>query len=146
MPELPEVENVRMSLTSLGIEGQRIAKVELLRADLRVPFPPRIAERLRGQRLRSIRRRAKYLLFETEEFFMLNHLGMTGSWRSWQDSRKHDHVILHFASGLKLVFNDPRRFGMLDLVRKDELSRSRWLQHLGVEPLSDDFNADFLFA
>ncbi|NJM10347.1 MAG: bifunctional DNA-formamidopyrimidine glycosylase/DNA-(apurinic or apyrimidinic site) lyase, partial [Bdellovibrionaceae bacterium] len=105
--------------------------------------------RLPGQSVLSLRRRAKFLLFETEDFVLLNHLGMTGSWRIHHgeiEPRKHDHVILHFESGLKFVFNDPRRFGLLELISKDKLAGNRWLMHLGVEPLSDEFTQDLLFG
>lgn len=146
MPELPEVENVKLSLESLGFVGQEFSKVELLRKNLRVPFPAEISRKLKGQRLRAIHRRAKFLLFETEKFFVINHLGMTGSWRSLVEAKKHDHVILHFTSGLKLAFNDPRRFGLLDLVKRADLEQSRWLKHLGIEPLSAPFDAEYLFA
>jgi formamidopyrimidine-DNA glycosylase len=145
MPELPEVENVKLSLTSQGFIGQEISKVELLRGDLRVPFPKGLAARLKGQSLKGIQRRAKYLLFETEKFFVLSHLGMTGSWRGFDKKLKHDHVILHFTSGYKLVFNDPRRFGLLDMIEKPDLNKSRWLKHLGVEPLDGEFSGEYVF-
>src|SRR4051812_31253390 len=129
MPELPEVENVRLSLEKQGVVGQEFTKVELLRADLRVPFPAGLSRKLKGQRLTAIRRRAKYLIFDTEKYSVLSHLGMTGSWRPLDKKEKHDHVILHFASGLKLAFNDPRRFGILDMHTKADLAQSRWLKH-----------------
>jgi formamidopyrimidine-DNA glycosylase len=147
MPELPEVENVKLSLIDLGSIGQRFDKIELRREGLRVPFPRGISARLRGQTVRAIHRRAKFLLIETEKFYLLNHLGMTGSWRSLRAHEfvKHDHLVMHFASGLKLVFNDPRRFGLVDLIPHDELAANRWLKHLGIEPLDDEFTGDFLF-
>jgi formamidopyrimidine-DNA glycosylase len=148
MPELPEVENVRVSLRRLGIEGQHVNRVELKRAGLRKPFPAKLDSRLRGQKLTGIRRRAKYLLFETEDYFLISHLGMTGAWRVLGEEplQKHDHAILHFESGLKLVFNDPRRFGVLDLVEKAKLERNRWFKHLGIEPLEEQFSGEFLFT
>lgn len=146
MPELPEVENVRLSLQQQGLVGQRFAKVELLRPDLRAPFPSGMSRRLQGQSVCAIKRRAKYLLFETEKLVLLSHLGMTGSWRELDDRQKHDHVILHFSSGRRLAFNDPRRFGLLDLFTKDQVEECAWLRHLGVEPLSDQFTAEYLFA
>ena len=147
MPELPEVENVRLSLVSLGSIGQTFADVELLREGLRTPFPSNLKRQLVGRKILSLERRAKYLLFETEKLILLSHLGMTGSWRihDANDVRKHDHVILHFTSGLKLVFNDPRRFGVLDVVAKSRASKNRWLEHLGVEPLGNLFDKHYLF-
>lgn len=149
MPELPEVENVRRSLQSQGLVGQRFSKIELLRKNLRTPLRVALKTNLPGQFVLSIVRRAKFLLFETENFILLNHLGMTGSWRIESGdftAEKHDHVVLHFESGLKFVYNDPRRFGILELVPKNELANNRWLKHLGVEPLSDDFTQDSLFS
>ncbi len=145
MPELPEVENVKLGLESLGTVGQTLAQIELLSAGLRVPFPRHLQRRLKGQSLLGISRRAKYLLLETEQYYLISHLGMTGSWRSFQQPKKHDHVILHFESGFKLVFNDPRRFGVLDLVVKSQLQQSRWLEHLGIEPLAKEFDGDYIF-
>lgn len=144
MPELPEVENVRLSLDALGVAGQTFAKIELKRADLRVGFPKEL-RKLVGQTVRSISRKAKYLLFETDEYVLISHLGMTGSWRALDEERKHDHVILAFKSGLKLVFNDPRRFGLLDLSPKSKLNGNRWLKNLGLEPLAPEFTGDTLF-
>lgn len=151
MPELPEVENVKLSLHSLGVVGQTFSRVELLRKDLRTPLKAELSKKLPGQNILSIERRAKYLLFESQDFVILSHLGMTGSWRSIQgeihpdEIQKHDHVIFHFESGLKLIYTDPRRFGILEMIPKAKQTSSRWLKHLGVEPLTENFNSDFLF-
>ena len=146
MPELPEVENVRLSLSALGVVGQIISGVELRRPNLRTPLLRSLSTLLVGQTLVGIERRAKYLLFLTDRFVLLNHLGMTGSWRVWRadDEKVHDHVVLRFRSGLALVFHDPRRFGILEL----EAARSghRWLTHLGIEPLDPNFTGEYLFA
>jgi formamidopyrimidine-DNA glycosylase len=77
---------------------------------------------------------------------VLSHLGMTGSWRNFDHLEKHDHIMLHFASGYKLVFNDPRRFGLLDMIAKADLTKSRWLKHLGVEPLDSEFSGEYIFT
>lgn len=149
MPELPEVENVRRSLQSQGLIGQCFSQIELLRKNLRTPLRSALTTDLPGQTVKSIVRRAKFLLFETEKYVVLNHLGMTGSWRILNGDfkpEKHDHVVLHFESGLKFVYNDPRRFGILELIPRKELANNRWLKHLGVEPLSDDFTQESLFT
>jgi formamidopyrimidine-DNA glycosylase len=145
MPELPEVENVKISLEKQGFIGQEILKVELLRADLRVPFPKDLPRKLKGQTFAAISRRAKYLIFETEKYSLLSHLGMTGSWRPFDKKLKHDHIILHFKSGVKLAFNDPRRFGLLDMIDTKDLARSRWLKHLGPEPFAESFTGESVF-
>ncbi len=142
---------MKLSLRSQGSVGQSFVKVQLLRKNLRTPLKTELSKKLPGQILLSIERRAKFLLFETEDFILLNHLGMTGSWRSLageihsDEIRKHDHVILHFASGMKLIYNDPRRFGLLELIDKRKTLNSRWLKNLGVEPLTEEFNDEFLF-
>lgn len=147
MPELPEVENVKLSLKGLGAVGQVFERIEFLRKNLRTALKPEITRKLPGQSVIDIVRRAKFLLIETEDFILLNHLGMTGSWRTATAAEeKHDHVVLHFQSGLKLIYNDPRRFGLLELLPKAAMSKNRWLKNLGIEPLDGAFDADFLFA
>lgn len=159
MPELPEVETVRRGLEELIFANQTepnwsIAELELLRPDLRYPISEDIPILVAGQKLTRVRRRAKYLLFDLSEGSLISHLGMSGSWRvraSVQDQQLHDHVVLRIRHDiakerLELVFNDPRRFGMLDYVaRADELKHPR-LQHLGPEPLDERaFNGPLLF-
>jgi formamidopyrimidine-DNA glycosylase len=148
MPELPEVENVKLSLERQGLSGQVFSNVELRRPDLRTPLSPVLRSRLPGQRILRLERRAKYLLLHTEDYTLLSHLGMSGSWRfvdAEGELQKHDHVILGFESGKKLVFNDPRRFGIFEMIRHERLKSSRWLKHLGPEPLSRQFSVESLF-
>ena len=147
MPELPEVENVKLGLEDLGIPGQTFRAVELLRENLRTPLSAQLTARLPGRTITSIRRRAKFLLFETERDVVISHLGMTGSWRTDAElGRKHDHVRWTFESGLNLVFNDPRRFGILEIVARAELDDCAWLKNLAPEPLESDFTAEYLYA
>jgi formamidopyrimidine-DNA glycosylase len=137
MPELPEVETVRAGLARLLGRRARIARVELTRGDLRAPIPRDLPTRLAGQPIRAVRRRAKYLLFETPAATLLCHLGMTGTWRlaPQGDERAHDHCYLHLADGRRLAFRDPRRFGLLDLVEPGGEGGHRCLAGLGPEPL-----------
>jgi formamidopyrimidine-DNA glycosylase len=145
MPELPEVETTRAGLAP-HLEGRRIAKVTLRRPDLRWPIPPEVAERLPGERIDAVRRRAKYLLLDTAAGSALLHLGMSGSLRVLPGTTPvtvHDHVDIAMEGGRVLRFNDPRRFGCLlwqPLGETHELLRA-----LGPEPLSDDFDAEHLF-
>jgi formamidopyrimidine-DNA glycosylase len=143
MPELPEVETVRRGLEPLLV-GQVLAQVELTRADLRAVIPPDFAPRLTGQPVTAVRRRAKYLLFDTPAVTALCHLGMTGTWRECPpgDERTHDHLYLTLANGRRFAFRDPRRFGLLDLVEPGD--RHPALDRLGPEPLSDHFHGDYL--
>ncbi len=155
MPELPEVETVRRGLERVMV-GARIDKVELRRADIRLPFPPRFATRLRGRRIVGLDRRAKYLLFRLDsDETLIAHLGMSGSFRIEKESTstpgefhrerskdpKHDHVVLHLDSGTRITYNDPRRFGFMDLACTETLKTYRRLAELGDEPLSPEFGA-----
>lgn len=145
MPELPEVETTRRGLAP-HVEKKRVTSVLLRRPDLRWPIPPEVSERLPGQRIEAVRRRAKYLLLDTAAGSALLHLGMSGSLRVLPGKTRpvaHDHVDIALDSGRVLRFNDPRRFGCLlwqPLGETHEL-----LRDLGPEPLSDAFDGDYLF-
>ncbi|MFT4249404.1 MAG: bifunctional DNA-formamidopyrimidine glycosylase/DNA-(apurinic or apyrimidinic site) lyase [Pseudomonas sp.] len=145
MPELPEVETTLRGLQP-HLVGQTIHGVILRRPDLRWPIPPQIEAQLPGRRIVGIRRRAKYLLFDTEQGdSALLHLGMSGSLRVLPGDtppRAHDHVDICLADGRLLRFNDPRRFGCLLWQTAGEVHPL--LAGLGPEPLSDDFAGAYL--
>ena len=151
MPELPEVETTRRGLAP-HLEGRQVEGVVLRRADLRWPIPPEISTVLPGQRIEAVRRRAKYLLLETDAGSALLHLGMSGSLRVLPRSATagpHDHADLLLAgdrdAGRRLLrFNDPRRFGSLLWQPPGEVHPL--LRGLGPEPLSDAFDGDLLHA
>src|ERR1700679_747528 len=160
MPELPEVETVRRGLTPAML-GTRIDKVELRRADIRFPFPPSFAKRLTGQRILDLKRRAKYLLFELDGGeTLIAHLGMSGSFRmektvtstpgKFHHERskdpKHDHVVLTLDNGWVVTYNDPRRFGFMDLGPTETLEQHPRMRGLGAEPLAPEFDAARLAA
>ena len=145
MPELPEVETTRRGLLP-HVAGRHVEHVRLRRPDLRWPIPREVEDLLPGQRIDAIRRRAKYLLFDTDAGSALLHLGMSGSLRVLPDDtpvRAHDHVDITLDSGRVLRFNDPRRFGCLLWQAPGEVHPL--LAGLGPEPLSDDFDGDALF-
>lgn len=148
MPELPEVETTRRGLAP-HLEGRRVGAVLLRRPDLRWPIPPEVPALLPGQRIHAVRRRAKYLLLDTDAGSALLHLGMSGSLRvlpAKTPVREHDHVDIALAGAPARVlrFNDPRRFGCLLWQPAGETHPL--LQNLGPEPLSDAFDGDVLFA
>src|SRR6202789_814194 len=160
MPELPEVETVRRGLTPV-MRGARIDKVELRRADIRFPFPDSFAKRLTGRRIVEVNRRAKYLLFELDSGeTLIVHLGMSGSFRmektevstpgKFHHERskdpKHDHVILVLDNGWVITYNDPRRFGFMDLAPTEALEQHVRMRGLGAEPLAPEFDAVRLAA
>ena len=157
MPELPEVETVRRGLAPV-MEGRTFARVTLNRPDLRFPFPDRFAERLEGARLDRLSRRAKFLVLElsTGET-MFAHLGMTGRFTIQDGSRdpsdtasyvhenpldpRHDHAVFEMDDGTRVTFNDPRRFGFMELHAPGETTR---LDHIGPEPLGNGFSGPVL--
>lgn len=145
MPELPEVETTRRGLAPLVV-GRRIAALDVREPRLRWPVPERLGTRLAGQRIESISRRAKYLLFGTEAGTLLVHLGMSGGLRFHADGApppgKHDHFDIRFADGACLRYHDPRRFGSVHFTAESE--RHPLLADLGPEPLSEAFTADYL--
>ncbi len=139
MPELPEVETTVRGLARV-LEGRRITRVETRRGDLRRAFPRDLGERLSGARVTRLWRRAKYGLIETDRGdTLVFHLGMSGHWRiDPTGDEKHDHVILETDEGHRIVLNDPRRFGSLDLLRTDGLEDWPAFEALGPEPLELD--------
>ncbi len=148
MPELPEVETVRAGLEKLLRDRPVIQNVKLMRGDIRFPIPPELPKRLEGRRFEAIRRRAKYILFDTAQGALLSHLGMTGSWRFVEagEEDKHDHFYIEFHDGRRLAFRDPRRFGIIDWVDPGKEREHPRLRSLGVEPLdASAFNDEFLF-
>lgn len=143
MPELPEVETTRRGL-ALKLEGRRIARIEARRPDLRFPLPRDFAGSIRGRRVEALQRRAKYILIRLEGGLVwLIHLGMSGRMvlrKGWpNDIGPHDHVIFGTEEGWTVVFNDARRFGMMDLVPAAQLSEHKLLAGLGPEPLAENF-------
>jgi len=160
MPELPEVETVRRGLESVLVDA-RFERVEQRRADLRFPFPERFPERLTGQRVLSLGRRAKYLLAALESGeVLIMHLGMSGRFliaRAGANARypqeflhrageqdRHDHVVFTMSNGATIIYNDARRFGFMTLTAGEELASHKFIVNLGVEPLGDELTADYL--
>ena len=152
MPELPEVETVRRALAP-AMEDRQILHAHVGRPDLRWPLPDQLASRLDGRVVGGLQRRGKYVLLPLDQGeTMLLHLGMSGSIRIHQAQPpigNHDHIVLTMGSGMAnaaeswIVFNDPRRFGWLDLYRGEV---HPMLVDMGPEPLGNSFSADHLVA
>ncbi len=163
MPELPEVETVRMGLKPV-LEGHRITRVETRRGDLRVPFPKGFTKRLTGREVTKLKRRAKYLLAELDSGeTLVVHLGMSGSMSVYVEGRarklgryvydsapaeaghgKHDHVVIETDAPARIVYTDHRRFGLMTLIETDKLENHPLFDGLGIEPLSQGFDAAYL--
>ena len=163
MPELPEVETVRLGLRPV-LEHHRFLSVKTRRGDLRIPFPPRFAARLEGRRVNRLWRRAKYLVAELDSGeSLIIHLGMSGSMSVYAEGRdrkvgtyyydaaradagagKHDHVVMETDAPARIVFTDQRRFGLMTLVDTAQLADHPLFKDIGPEPLADDFGAGLL--
>lgn len=149
MPELPEVETVRQGLIPV-MEGGTITKADIRRPDLRWPFPENMAARLTGQKVLHLGRRSKYILVDLSSGeTLLIHLGMSGRMLIQRADEitppeKHDHVIFDMESGVRIVFNDTRRFGAMDLCATGNLAQHKFLVQLGPEPLGNEFSESYL--
>jgi formamidopyrimidine-DNA glycosylase len=163
VPELPEVETVRTGLRPV-LEGHTFTHVETRRGDLRIPFPNDFVGRLTGRKVKRLWRRAKYLMAELDggETFVI-HLGMSGRIAVYADGKqrrlgkfvypaapsdagsgRHDHVVLQTDAPARIVFTDHRRFGLMTLIDTERIDEHRLFKGLGVEPLSDEFDARYL--
>ncbi len=146
MPELPEVETTRLGIAP-HITGQVIKDVVIRNKNLRWPITATLKKDLINRKFLKIDRRGKYLLCYTKLGCMMVHLGMSGSLRIVNKDikpEKHDHLDILFASGSILRFHDPRRFGSVLWTRKDPLQH-KLIKRLGPEPLSEDFNGEWLY-
>jgi formamidopyrimidine-DNA glycosylase len=152
MPELPEVESLRRMLAR-SLVGRTLNTAVVKETRLRRSVTPEFAVAISGRTVEGIGRRAKYLLIELAgEYVMLLHLGMSGSLTHRRNGfeqglldRRHDHVEFALDDGTMLVYNDPRRFGLMKIVARAELGSLEELKHLGPEPLSAAFDAPYLW-
>jgi formamidopyrimidine-DNA glycosylase len=163
MPELPEVETVRLGLAP-AMEGHVLTDVETRRGNLRIPFPPDFVGRTKGRKVKALRRRAKYLLADLDSGeTLVIHLGMSGRMSVYAEGKqrklgnyvynpapdgagsgKHDHVVFETDAPARIVFNDHRRFGLMTLVDTQHLEDDKLFKGMGIEPLSPRFNAAYL--
>ena len=157
MPELPEVETVLRGISPV-LEGNQIDYAQVNRPDLRRPFPNNLAKRLKNRRINFLHRRSKYILIDLSGGeTLIMHLGMSGRimisqkvagtfHHNTNHSQKHDHFVLHLKDNHQLTFNDPRRFGVIDLLKTENLELSGMLSQIGPEPLSNSFNEAYFVS
>jgi formamidopyrimidine-DNA glycosylase len=162
MPELPEVETVCRGLEPV-MAGARFERVEVRRPDLRFPFPENFTARLTGAQVTSVGRRAKYVLVRLSTGdVLIMHLGMSGRFsihapdgsgggvgafeQATGNDPTHDHVVFWMSGGARITYNDPRRFGSMDLCADGTLDRHRLMANLGVEPLGNGLSPAYLAA
>lgn len=146
MPELPEVETSRRGIEPHIIK-QTVTDVIVRQRQLRWPIPATLKKQLTGHSIQSVDRRGKYLLIYTQTGTLIIHLGMSGSLRicpANSAAEKHDHLDIAFSNQKVLRLRDPRRFGCVLFSRKDPLQH-KLLKSLGPEPLSSEFDADYLY-
>lgn len=152
MPELPEVEVTRRGIAP-HVAGTRVARIDVRNASLRWPVPAGLDALLRGETLIDVTRRGKYLLLEYAPGWLLVHLGMTGTLRVLPEPEAlpvagiHDHIDLVFER-CALRYRDPRRFGAVLFHPRSagDVLGHALLANLGVEPFSDAFDGNLLYA
>lgn len=152
MPELPEVESLRQILAR-SLIGRRVSRVRIAEARLRRAIAPDLAAQVLDAEIVRLSRRAKYLLIELQhDRVIMVHLGMSGSLThryAPEDfdgfNPRHDHVTFELDDGSSLIYNDPRRFGLMKLITSAELTTLPELAAVGPEPFGADFNADYLW-
>jgi formamidopyrimidine-DNA glycosylase len=163
MPELPEVETVRTGLEPV-LQGHVITEAHTRRGDLRRPFPRDFAARLKGRKVKKLWRRAKYILADLDDGeTLVIHLGMSGRMSVYAHGKprkigsyvydtapatagegKHDHVVFETDAPARIIFNDHRRFGLMDLVQTDRLAEHKLFKDIGIEPLSGQLTPAWL--
>jgi len=149
MPELPEVETTRRGIEPFA-QGQTIEQVIIRQAKLRWSVDKALNKKLKGQEIKGVTRRAKYLLLQTDVGDLMIHLGMSGSLRivgkqqAKKQLQKHDHVDICLSNEQIIRFNDPRRFGSIILNKQG--NEHSLLEKLGPEPLTEQFNAEYLYS
>ncbi len=161
MPELPEVETVKNGLEAV-MTGRKIVRLEQRRLNLRWPLPDRMVERVSGAKVLRLSRRSKYILVDLSNGeTIIIHLGMSGkisilvnrintitkernSYDHKSKYKNHDHIIFHMDNDKNIIYNDPRRFGAMDLISSSRVDSHSWLSSLGPEPLSNNFSPKYL--
>ncbi|MEQ8508953.1 MAG: bifunctional DNA-formamidopyrimidine glycosylase/DNA-(apurinic or apyrimidinic site) lyase [Rhodospirillaceae bacterium] len=149
MPELPEVETTCRGLANV-FDGRRLTAVQVRRPNMRIPFPKNLAQSLTGRRIEQVTRQAKYIcIYLDDGTVALAHLGMSGRMTITDPSAvpgRHDHVVFDTDDGVRVFFNDPRRFGLLTLTTAATLLQHKLLARMGPDPLTDAFTPEVLSA
>ncbi|MDR2831399.1 MAG: bifunctional DNA-formamidopyrimidine glycosylase/DNA-(apurinic or apyrimidinic site) lyase [Rickettsiales bacterium] len=144
MPELPEVEVISNFLLD-KIKNKQISNVTVNNWNLRVPITKNIDDVLKNKVVSDIKRRGKYMIWNTDNVAVIIHLGMSGKLiyaECNQAQNKHDHVVFLFSDNTSIIFNDPRRFGLVIVLNKEQ--EMNFFDDFGIEPLTDEFNGNYL--
>ena len=147
MPELPEVETTVNGLRV--ILSQKISNVKIHTSKLRFKIPNNIINILRNSKISNLRRIAKYIIIDLDiDYSLVIHLGMSGRLKTallTYKRVKHDHFILYFLSKKILIYNDPRKFGFIDIVKTKDLKKQKYIKSLGIDALSSNLTAQMIF-
>ena len=147
MPELPEVETTVKGLSA--ILNQKISNVKIHTSKLRFKIPNNIINILRNSKISNLRRIAKFIIIDLDtDYSLVIHLGMSGRLKTVEKSYeriKHDHFVMYFSSPIILVYNDPRKFGFIDIVQTKDLQKQKYIFSLGVDALSPNLTAQMIF-
>ena len=148
MTELPEVETLKLGISEHVIDSV-IERIDLRVSKLRKTIPVELIQKQVGSRVKVVSRRAKYLMLHLDSgFSIIIHLGMSGSLVVASslpyENKKHDHFVLCFAHNIQLIFNDPRRFGLVDICATDQVDNLSYIGSLGLEPFSIEFDQHYL--
>lgn len=148
MPELPEVETVKCAIENTLLHKQIKTSV-LNRQKIRLDIPSHFNQCIEGAQIIEVKRRSKYIIITlSNNYSIVLHLGMSGRvyiHENVPDIKKHDHWVCTFDDHYTLIFNDPRRFGVLDIVKTDDLHTHPLLKSIGPEPFSNSFSVDYLY-
>ena len=147
MPELPEVETTVKGLNV--ILNQKIYNVKIHTTKLRFKIPNNIINILRNSKISNLRRIAKYIIIDIDkEYSLVIHLGMSGRLKtvfSRYKSIKHDHFVLYFLNKMILIYNDPRKFGFIDIIKTKDLLKQKYIMSLGIDALSPNLKPKMIF-
>ena len=146
MPELPEVETTVKSLNIL--KNQKVINVDIHIKKLRYLVPFLDLKNIINYKITNLRRIAKYIIIDFDNIkSLIIHLGMSGRLKIVKPNvklDKHDHLVFNF-NNLKLIFNDPRRFGFVDIVNSEKINNISYIKRLGIDALDNKLSEDYLF-
>lgn len=147
MPELPEVETIKNTVAA-AISGAKIVRIQIFQPQLRERIPDDFTARVSNLRITNLRRIAKYMIMDLDkDLSILWHFGMSGKIKitdCWpQTLDKHDHLIIQTDKGV-LIYNDPRRFGLITLCESSQLEKCRYLCKIGLDPWDSNLTAEYL--
>ena len=158
MPELPEIEIVKRSLSKM-IDKAKILDIKIINKNLRYKIPHIFSKNLIGEKILKISRRSKYLIFHFKKKLLLAHFGMSGKlllMKSGNDKifktsfyydlnilQIHNHIYFMLSNGLVLIYNDVRRFGFFKFYNTTQLNKIVFLKKLGLDPFSKKFNLEY---